>query len=69
MSDPRCAGLLDAAPGAGRTLCAENGASLPGFCGNSRKPDSPAFAEEPIGEENAVSEEPIIIARSMCNIG
>jgi hypothetical protein len=68
MSDPRCAGLPASTPGAGETFGGEKGASLPGFCGASLKPDRPAFADEPMGDENAVSEEPTIMARIMSNI-
>jgi hypothetical protein len=72
-NDPRCAGLPvsapSAAPGAASTFCAANGASPPGFCGVSLKPDNPAFADEPIGDENAARDEPMIIPANINNIG
>ncbi len=68
ISDPRCAGFAGSAFGAGRTFCAAKGVSPPGFCGASRRPESPALDDEPMGDENAASDEPMIMAINMSNI-
>jgi hypothetical protein len=49
----------------GSAAGAENGASPLCFCGASRSPESPEVVEDAAGRENALSEEPMIMPRSI----
>ncbi len=70
-SDPRCAGLDGSSPGDAKTGEGVNGASPLLLCGVSRIPEVfeiPEVVDEAAGSENAVSEEPMIMASIINNI-
>ncbi len=68
-SEPRCAGLVGSRLGEDNVGEGVNGASPLGFCGVSRSPDRLELVEEAAGRENAVSEEPVIMASIISSIG